>query len=469
MKFKYLKLISAFLLATLILTGCATYYQKQVAIQTNFESGNFEGAEKLITSKKATKEANGKNRLLYWLNAGTIAYMLGKNVESNDYFEKAYIFTEDYKKNYATSALSLVTNPMATTYAGEDVEVLMINYYKALNFLAMGNTEYALVEVRRMYQKSLVLSDKYKGANRFKRDAFIQTFMGLIFEASGDDNNAFVCMRNAYTIYKEDYSKFFKMSVPEQLKKDLIRLSYKNGTSDFLSFYEKEFGMKYEAPAKSSGGEAIVLWNNGLGPVKDEWSINFVVVKGAGGMVNFTNDEYGFNFPFILPSGQGEGNLSDLTFLRVVMPKYNERPLQYSNGFLSANGAKYEFSLIQDVNAVAVKCLKDRVIQDLSEELLRVAIKKAAEYALRNQNQYAGAALGVLNAITEKADTRNWQTIPHDISYARVPLNEGENTIQLQTGGNYGTKQVDYKVKGRAGQSAIVPLFTTATHGVIYY
>ena len=51
--------------------------------------------------------------------------------------------------------------------------------------------------------------------------------------------------------------------------------------------------------------------------------------------------------------------------------------------------------------------------------------------ALRNQNQDAGAALGILNAITEKADTRNWQTIPHSIYLTRLCLPEGKNTLSF--------------------------------------
>ncbi len=38
-----------------------------------------------------------------------------------------------------------------------------------------------------------------------------------------------------------------------------------------------------------------------------------------------------------------------------------------------------------------------------------------------------------MNAITEKADTRNWQTLPHSIYYTRVKLPEGDHDIRLNT------------------------------------
>jgi hypothetical protein len=37
--------------------------------------------------------------------------------------------------------------------------------------------------------------------------------------------------------------------------------------------------------------------------------------------------------------------------------------------------------------------------------------------------------------MTEKADTRNWQSLPYSISYCRIPLDEGMNSVQLNTSG----------------------------------
>jgi hypothetical protein len=64
---------------------------------------------------------------------------------------------------------------------------------------------------------------------------------------------------------------------------------------------------------------------------------------------------------------------------------------------------------------------------------LRAALKKASEQQLRKENEGLGTLLGMVNAITEKADTRNWQTIPHSIYYTRVPLPTGENEVKLKT------------------------------------
>jgi hypothetical protein len=75
--------------------------------------------------------------------------------------------------------------------------------------------------------------------------------------------------------------------------------------------------------------------------------------------------------------------------------------------------------------------LEERMGFEFGKALARVALKKAAEHALKKENENMGAVLGLFNSLSEKADTRNWQTLPHSIYYARIPLPVGETTIRL--------------------------------------
>lgn len=422
-----------FLFFTLFISGgCATYYQKNLAFQEAFTNGDIEKAEKLLDkNKKASKD---KNRLLYFLQKGTVAQLLNQLDESNRHFEDAYIFTEDVERNYALEAVSYLTNPNITSYRGEDHERVLLHYFKVVNYLQMGLFDEALVECRRINIKLNALNDKYKDRkNRYKEDAFANNLMGIAYEASGDVNNAFIAYRNAYNTYVEDYSKNFGVNAPQQLKQDLLRTAYLNGFSEELRQYEKTFNITYQHQAKI-GGELLFFWHNGLGPVKDEFSINFAVVKGEGGAVIFENKEYGLSFPFPVPPGErGSGGLGDLKIVRVAFPKYIERKPLFNKAELGIGGKIYPVEQAENINAIAFKTLEDRILRELGTALLRLATKQLAEYELRKQNQEVGAILSIINAITEKADTRNWQTLPHDIGYARVPLKVGANTVKLKT------------------------------------
>jgi uncharacterized protein len=422
-------LVYSFIL--LFCTSCLNYYKSIHAFNSNFEQGNFkQAADALDKDKKAETR---KTRLIYYMNRGVVESMQGNYETSNVFFEKAYLLGEDLHVNYLNEAASFLLNPNIVDYKGEDFELLLINYYKALNYLKMGDKEKALVECKRMDIKLSKLSSKYTSENKFQRDAFIHTLMGIIYDANGDANNAFIAYRNALEIYQTDYQKFFRMPVPQQLKEDLLRVAYANNFLEDLHRYEKEFNLKY-TPDKGATGDLVFLWHNGLGPVKAETSINFTIMRGQAGIVNFSNDELNLNFAFpVDDSTYYKSGLSQLELIRIVFPKYVERPTLYTHAQLSWEGKTASLDMVEDVNAVAFKTLNQRMLLEVGKSLLRVAMKKASEYTLRKENQEAGALLGIVNAFTEQADTRNWQSVPHSIYYTRLRLPEGPQSVKFTT------------------------------------
>ncbi len=421
-------------LLLVISTGCATYYQRNLQFQEAFAVGNLDKANKLLDKNK--KAAEDRNRLLYFMQKGAVLQLQGQYELSNQMLEQAYIYTEDYKKNYGYEALVLVSNPMMRPYTGEDHEKVLIHYYKALNYLMLAKPQEALVEARRLNNKLNVLNDKYGDRkNRYSDDAFAHILMGIAYEMDNDINNAFIAYRNAYESYKTNYLPEFGVKAPDQLKKDLLRTASAMGFIDELQQYEKEFGMKYNAE-NGHKPELIFFWHNGLGPVKSEWSMNFTVVKGQGGTATFVNEEMGLNFPFPLPdNGKPNGGLGDLKLVRVAFPKYETRKPIFNSASLSVNGNSFPLEKAEDINEIAYSILQDRMMRELGSSLLRLATKQAAEYALRQENQDAGALLSIVNALTEKADTRNWQTLPYSVWYSRVPLKAGSNSVTLKTQG----------------------------------
>jgi hypothetical protein len=111
----------------------------------------------------------------------------------------------------------------------------------------------------------------------------------------------------------------------------------------------------------------------------------------------------------------------------------------YDKASISLLGKSGEFELAQDINKIAIQNLKDRMLRELGVALLRVALKQTAEIAARkNDKDGLGMALSILNAVTEKADTRNWQTLPRDISYTRINLPQGKHEFTVNTRGKRG-------------------------------
>jgi len=410
------------------LYACASYYQTHVDFNAEFEHGDLKQA--LETLRKNENESEGKTRFIYFVNKGLLLSILGEYEESNTYFEKAFLFGEDYRINYVNEAASYLTNPNMTVYRGEDHEHLMLLYFKAINFLKMNRPEDALVECRRLNIRLNQLGDKYSSDDKLRRSAFIHTLMGIIYQSTNDYNNAFIAYRNALDVYEDDYAKMFGMEAPEQLRKDLLESAWRTGFQDEFENYKTRFEMEdYVVPEHHA--DLVFFWHNGLGPVKDEWSINFIISPGPGNTMVFSSPNLGLTFPYKVDDEGDRADLSKLEVFRVAFPRYLERPLYYQSATLERESDAHPLQLAEDIDKVAFYSLKQRMLQEFAKGLLRAALKKAAEQSIRKKDDRLGAVLGLVNAITEKADTRNWQTLPHSIYYARLPLKEGKNEVKL--------------------------------------
>ena len=437
-----------------IFCGCATYYRKTLQFQEYVVTGNFEKADQWLD--KESKDKKGKNVLLYNLNRGYVSFMLQNYEASNHYFHTADLLIEDYIKNPANEALALLSNPTVKPYKPEDFEAVMLHYFTALNFVAMGKYSDALVECRRVNIKLNQLNDKYKDhKNRYQRDAFAHLLMGLIYEANRDYNNAFIAYRNAAEIYEQDYAKNFGVHIPQQLKQDILRTAYLTGFFDEVRFYEKIFSMNY-THTPVTNPEVIVFWLNGFGPIKHEWSINFTQLPGNTGFITLVNPDLGLNFPFYIGDrpAHERSAFSQFSMLRVAFPKYVERPPLFTSASIEGIKENYSLQMVENINDIAFKTLHDRMLRELSNSLLRLFTKKALEYAVRQQNSNLGAAVSIANALTEKADTRNWQTLPYSISYCRIPAREGINELSLTLHGHNNSKKT-HKIRVNCGKSGL--------------
>ncbi len=443
-----------------LLSGCATYYQRNLAFQEAFYEGNFKRAEKLLDKNR--KAATNRNRLLFFLQKGVVLQMQGAYAESNQYLEQAYYFTQDYRTHYLRKAASLLTNPSVTAYRGEDHEVVLLHYYKAMNYLMLREPDKALVEIRRIDIKLRALELKYEGSHyRYTRDAFLQNLMGLAYEANGEMNDAFIAYRNSYESYENLYAVEYGVACPEQLKKDLVRSAGKLGFVEEQQYYEQKTGYRYKE-LQHHKPEVLFFWQNGLGPVKAEWSINFAVVHGENGVVTFQNEDMGLSFPFpAASSGNGQSDLGDLKVVRVAFPKYVERPPFFTKAEVVLKDKRYPLEEGEDINAIAFKSLEDRALREWGTSLMRLAIKQSITAQTRKENEELGAAMSILNALTEKADTRNWQTLPHSIYYARIPLEEGKNELVLQMSGKEGTEEAGFTFTAKPGQPLQFHIYST--------
>jgi len=452
-------LFSFFILALVSCTA-PSFYEKSYEFNKDISTGNFDAAEKLLEEHKDKLEES-KIRFLYFVNGGLVEHLKGNFEKSNAFFEKADLFVEDERKKGVEQGAALLINPNISTYYGEDHEILMINYYKALNYYLLNEKDEALVEARRLNLRLQTLSEKYKDSTKYQEDAFMHALMGMIYETNNNYNDAFIAYRNAYEIYEKGYSKMFKLNAPLQLKKDLIRTAGLAGMGEERRAYEKSFGMTYEK--ETSEASVIMLWNNGMGPVKEEWGINFAIVYTGGGWISFVSRDYGLSFPFYV----GNTDMRGLTWIKVVFPRYVTREMLFNKAIAKVDENEYELELAENIDAISFKVLNERMVTEFSKSLLRVALKQVAAYKIgeNNDSPALGAGLSVLASVSESADTRNWQTLPHSIYYTRVPVPAGKSTINfIMTGPNTQPEPHALEVNINKGETKIFPFYSLGAY-----
>jgi hypothetical protein len=444
---------SSILMVMLFLLGCTTYNESITPYYKSVYAGNYQQAEKSLDGNGLIKKP--RNKLLYLMEKGRVCHLNGQYEASNKYFNEADQLLEVGLNSASDAAVGLLVNSMSQTYKGEDFEKFMIHYYKALNYSYLNKTEDAIVEARRITLQAQEQGDKFNNNkdNRYSNDAFALALQGMLYESNNDINNAFIAYRNAAEIYlKSPDQTYYGTPMPLELQRDVVRTARLNGFTADADHFEQVFGITYNASKPSDGGELIVFWENGLAPVKTQEDIFFTLIRQSNGDLFFTDAGGGIVIPFNYSGDRGRVNTKAVESLHIAYPKYVAQTPYYTDGVVSANGVQAQLVKTEDVNELAFKTLKQRALKEMGKILSRLAVKKITEYSVREAATSNGKTNGWLeglgyglqlyNALSEKADTRNWQTLPAYIAYARVPLKTGENQISITLKNPHGVDEV---------------------------
>ncbi|WP_207535662.1 COG3014 family protein [Desertivirga arenae] len=460
MLFRRRKGLSILALMVLLLCSCATYNSRIQTYYSSITQGNYSKADKELEANKLLKA--GRNSLLYLLEKGRVAHLQGAYDTSNYFFNEADRLIEEQGRKPADVVVGLLMNPMMQQYKAEAFEGIMIHYYKALNYLYLNQPDEAIVEARRITLQNQQIGDNAGNKDkRYSKDAFSLMLQGLIYERSGDVNNAFIAYRNSAELYLNDTSsqKYYGVELPLQLKKDVLRTAYQNGFTDEVMRFERLFKMKYQPAKPADGGELVVFFENGMAPVKEQQDFFFSLTKGLSGF--YFVDAGGNEIPFDgSMSFSDDSNVGNLNTLHVAFPKFVARPLVCHSVRVSGVLDTMNAEKVEDITGLAQAIQKQRFAKEMSATLSRLAVKKAAQYLVKGKEgaknkelrEGLSSLIDIYAAASEKADTRNWQTLPSEIYYVRIPLKKGENKVDISLNGVQGlAESKTFTVEGSGG------------------
>ena len=159
--------------------------------------------------------------------------------------------------------------------------------------------------------------------------------------------------------------------------------------------------------------------------------------------------------------------MNGLTWIKVVFPRYVTREMLFNKAIAKVGDKEYPLELAENLDAISFKVLNERMLAEFSKSLLRVALKQVAAYKVgqNNDSPALGAGLSVLASVTESADTRNWQTLPHSIYYTRVPVPAGESNLDfIMYGDNTEPEPHSLKININKGETKIFPFYSLGAY-----
>jgi tetratricopeptide (TPR) repeat protein len=421
---KKMRGLTLFFLTALTMHGC-TGSGMYSDLDRKLAKGDCPAAVSLISA--AQSEYGRNEALLYLLDAAMVYMQCGEYAAAQRHFHSAEdladrLWTESITRN----TLSLVTNDTVLAYAGEDFERVMIHLMSAIGYLQAGEPDEALVEARRLDTLLAIYNDKYDKKNRYKEDAFARYLSGILHEAAGELDEAFIDYRRAAEVYQSDYVAY-GTATPRILLGDLRRIAsaiYRS--ADIADVYpDGAIDTGYAPNGQDGMGNVVLIAFAGYAPRKVEDMV-------------------------VLPTGQGP--------VGVAYPKMVVTPPSCGGGQLvvQSNDQLFEadLELVEDINRIADKNLDDRKGRILAKTVARAAAKQAAIYGAsrsssrQDDQETIETFLNLANILLlERADTRSWRTLPGRIYMTRLFVPAGAYKAKLQAcgemAGTWGPFSVD--------------------------
>ncbi|MCL1040349.1 hypothetical protein L2712_01615 [Shewanella marisflavi] len=367
----------------------------------------------------------GQDGLLYAQEAGRIAQISGDFEASKSYYQQAAKAYEKFDQQAVLSASdlgakasSLFINDNVIPYRGPGYERIMLHQYQALNYLFSGDSQGALVEVRRSnelqqseqarYQKSQASVQAMANGtidaevNRLGRAAgtttssFLNAYSyyttGLLHELLGEENDAFIDYRKAAQIAPDN----------PYLQQDLVRLAKKLAMPQYEEF-KRRWGDALLA--KPGQGQVVVLVERGFVPEKQSFTVPFRI----------------------------DGNWQTAS-----LATYPPQRAAMSAAEIAGFGTVLRAAPLANIDALAITALKEELPSALIRQAARVYAKAEMARSVRSESKRrrdeldAGAiAMQIFNVVTEQADRRSWLTLPRQAQLARRYLDAGQYEIRI--------------------------------------
>ena len=431
--------------------GCrshAGFRQQYLKNRQDLVSGNWAAAAKKYEASK-DQVFRESDRVMYWLNLGTLQHYAEQWRDSQANFVKAERAISDLFTTSITSEASKYTvSETLAPYEGEDFEKILLYFYTAINNVEQGRVRDALVEARRadeFLKKIRVRYDKdEKQSTLYKEDAFMLWLVGLFYEIEGSYNDAFLAYKRSFQVYQGAYRRLFRVKTPTYLLEDIVRTGRLSGLEqDAAAFMQRYGGTGQTAANVRDQAEIIFIHGGGEAPHKRQRNITH---KMADGYV-----------------------------ARIALPQFEATKPTISRSMIKVGGRQVPTQMAEPVTTIALKNFKHQLPGITARAIARATVKylatKGTKKAVESgkdstkQTRLAASIVGLVGNVaafaSENADLRTWSLLPAYFRVARVWVPAGTTSVDVSFGGRGGGgKSQTIPLSLRPGERRIVSLRT---------
>ena len=349
--------------------------------------------------------------------------------------------------------LSLIASDLALSYHGTIYEGVLVNTYKALGALAVGDADRARVEFNRAAQrqdnaveqlavKVSALTASEDEEEREQHQQEIDEAMAGVMDPDGpvagrldavESLGEYRGLRNPFTdwlhgVYRLTTGEANRAS---NLLRDAVAVDGRRNRHALADFAEAE---RIAQGGRAESDRVWVIHEDGLGPRLEEFRFDIFVPTGHGLIA------VGTALPTLYPGTPAYGSLT----IRAGGSTVETEPLLNLDRYVATEfRAGYDGVVLKAVAAAVIRVL------------VQVELQKGTD-----NGGFLGAVAKVVvpaaATIVTQADTRMWRALPHSIGVASLPR-PADGIVRVGVAGGSGIGEVSLP----AGRFVIVTVTTT--------
>ncbi len=426
-------------LVGILATGCKTYEQKNKVIG-NWQQGNLPAA---IAEAKTVADgnANNKDAVIWRLEQGAVLRAAGQYADSNEAFDKAQAKIDDYaqkaKVRVGQEAGALLSNQANLDYEGRSYDGIMLNTYRALNYLALGDPDKARPEIIRAYQRQQDAveankkriaeaqdnveksSEKDKAAiEKAQQDTKFQSQLSGV-SANLDGIKAYADYVNPFTVYLDGL--FFLANAADASDLERAHKSFEraSGYAPDNDYIKQDLALTDAVmQGKPLTPITYVIFETGCAPSRGQIRVDIPII------------------------------ISKVSYVGAAFPTLKMQDSYTPSLTVVADGVGVNSALVASIDSIVATDFKNELPVVITKTIASTITKAVAAYAINDAARQSGGnevglgnnlaglltqvVTGVYQAAVNIADERTWTTLPKQFQVARIAT-PGDRKIDLTT------------------------------------